>query len=104
MKGPFGNDYLTAGVLGGPAATGASMTGMATLTDNHGNSTSGHSLTCSGKPAIKMTDDQWRKLYQEIAPYALLAKPLFGPIVIFGHESPLQTMCRKRDADAHHAP
>jgi hypothetical protein len=97
------SDYLTGGVLGGQAANSASMMGWATLRDNHGNSTSGHSIACVGKPPITMNDADWRKLHQDIAPFALLAKPLFSAIVFPDQESPLQTMCRKLEAEKYHA-
>lgn len=86
-------DKLSSGVplSGSPA----SALGLATLSDNHGNSTRGIRLYCAGEPSHKLTFKEWRDLHVAIEwPHAMLAFRLDGVIPILGEmESPLKTKC-----------
>jgi hypothetical protein len=99
------SDILKSEVIVGGTGNSGSMFGVVTLYDNHGNSTRGYNLTCSGHAPIKMPLDDWIDLHHAINPHAVRALNLNGTIpVLGGMESPLQTMCRKLDAQAHHSP
>jgi hypothetical protein len=96
-------DILRAAVVSGGGANTGSMFDWVTLYDNHGNSTRGYQLTCAGKPSTKMNIEQWVALHDAIEPSARQAWNFNGTIPMLGNmESPLQTMCRKLDAQAHH--
>lgn len=78
----------------------ASAAGIATITDNHGNSTSGFKLSCAGKSQITLSQAEWDDLHRAIAPHSFLAFSLDGKIPMRGGlESPLAAMCRHQPAE-----
>ena len=79
--------------------------GSAALRDNHGNSWLGYDLTCSGKNPILLSFDQKTKLYEDVVFQDWFNLHTDGTIPVnFGMESPLQSMCRNLEAQAHRAP
>jgi len=96
-------DVLRAPVIMGGTGNGGSMAGWITLYDNHGNSTRGMTLTCAGHPPITMDNKTWMAMHGAIDPHAFRALNFDGTIpMLYGIESPLQTVCRKLEAEAHH--
>jgi len=95
-------DTLKAPVGFGMSANLLSQLGFVTMTDNHGNGTRGLSLTCAGKSSTKMTSVEAADLHYAIVPHAALAFNFNGEIPLGDLESPLQSLCRKLDAKAHH--
>jgi len=87
-------------------ATGPVQDGYATAWDNHGNSSSGFTLTCAGKKQVTLNLLQWYNLGEN------LGAARIGDLLSFDGEvhipsrleSPLQHLCRKIEAEAHHAP
>jgi hypothetical protein len=104
-------EYLTPSkappFIPGAGAAWASV-GLATLKDDHGNSARFETLNCAGKSPFHLTNQQWSDLWMVMInphAHALEKYPRFdGRIpVLFGLESPLQTMCHKLAADKFHA-
>jgi hypothetical protein len=83
--------------------------GIGSISDNHGNSATSVWLTCHGeKKPITLSQSEWRELYwQLIGPHAKASEQYPRPEgdipILFNMESPLQTMCRRKEADAHQA-
>ncbi len=92
-------DVLKADVVLGMSANVSSELGLVTMTDNHGNATRGHTLTCSGSGPRQMTDVEWADMHAAIVPSSAVAINATGEIPMLGGlESPLQTLCRKLEA------
>lgn len=83
-----------------PDEIGAANLGLATLRDNHGNSYSGHQLTCAGRSPEVLTYSDNVALLKSIHPHEslnFLRDPGEIPM-LFDMESPLQSVCRKMKA------
>lgn len=66
--------------------------GLATLTDNHGNSMSGFRMHCAGKAAQTINPVDWMNIIDGLSVGALR---LDGVIPMVGdHPSPLQQFCQ----------
>lgn len=92
--------HSTAPILGNTLA----WIGLARIWDNHGNGAKGKTLACAGKERVDLTYDQWTHMYGRISfPHQFLAIRFDGEIpVLFGAESPLQTMCRELHPPVNH--
>jgi hypothetical protein len=80
--------------------------GVATAWDNHGNSTSGYTLTCAGKKPITLGFFEHDGLSSDLGILRIANLLNFdGEVhVPSSHSSPLQHLCRKIEAETHHAP
>jgi hypothetical protein len=98
------NDTLRAPVVFGFTANLSSMLGIVTMSDNHGNQTRGRTLSCAGRAPVYMSFQDWADLHHSFVPQTALALNMNGEIPLGDMESPLQTMCRKLEAEKHLSP
>ena len=89
-----------------PDEFNAATLGLAALRDNHGNSYEGRGISCKDGRQFGLSNEGNSWLMNQIHMHASLnifREPGEIPM-LFGMESPLQTMCHKFEADAHNKP
>jgi hypothetical protein len=81
-------------------STNTTAFGLTTLSDNHGNSVRGNLLTCQGTRPVRLSLSDWSLLYTTVRSFIPLQNASEDRnISIPGNmESPLQWMCREREA------
>ena len=92
------NDTLYSSVSPAGAGNLLSLLGIATISDNHGNSTRGPQLTCAGRDPIRLNREDLTAMHRAIDPFAFLAFRFDGKIPLLGYESPLEIGCRNLDS------
>jgi hypothetical protein len=80
--------------------------GLASVSDNHGNSNIGFELTCAGKKPVRLGIMQWEALGESLGALRVANALSFdGELKMLPwQESPLQRRCRDLEAQAHQAP
>jgi hypothetical protein len=87
--------------------TNSAMLGLERLTDNHGNRFEKHVVTCAHKKPVAISYDAEVWLLKALTIHEHFSSFVHSGVdipMVFGLESPLQTVCRKLDAEAHQAP
>jgi hypothetical protein len=97
-------DTLKGPVVFGITLNLSSELGIVPMSDNHGNITQGRLLTCAGNAPVTLPTQDWADMHEAVVSETATALNMSGEIDLGSKESPLQSICRKLDARAHHAP